>query len=75
MKAEKQKISFEEALAGLEKSAEMLKSDNTTLEEALHNFEQGIQYYHYCNDILNHAKQQIEFYEKKNLKGDESDGE
>ena len=64
VKEETQKISFEEALEGLEKSAEMLKSDGITLEEAMQNFEKGVKYYHYCNDILSHAKQQIEFYEK-----------
>ena len=62
---QKTKMSFEEALAGLEKSAEILKRDGTTLEAAMESFEQGIEYYNYCSEMLNKAKQKIEFYEKK----------
>lgn len=65
MQEKKKKMSFEEALAGLEKSAEILKHDGTTLESAMKSFEQGIEYYNYCNEILSNAKQQIEFFEKK----------
>lgn len=62
---QKNKMSFEEALAGLEKSAEILKRDGTTLEAAMESFEQGIEYYNYCSEMLNNAKQKIEFFEKK----------
>ncbi len=65
MANQKKKMSFEEALAGLEKSAEILKKDGTTLEAAMESFEQGIVYYNYCNEILGAAKQRIEFFEKK----------
>jgi len=65
MANQKNKMGFEEALAGLEKSAEILKRDGTTLEAAMESFEQGIEYYNYCNEILNNAKQKIEFFEKK----------
>ncbi len=65
MANQKKKMSFEEALAGLEKSADILKKDGTTLEAAIEGFEQGIEYYNYCNDMLNDAKQKIEFFEKK----------
>lgn len=58
-------MSFEEALAGLEKSAEILKKDGTTLEAAMQSFEQGMMYYDYCSELLNNAKQKIEFFEKK----------
>ncbi len=67
MADQKKKMSFEEALAGLEKSAEILKKDGTTLEAAMESFEQGIEYYNYCNKILNDAKQKIEFFEKKEI--------
>lgn len=63
---QKKKISFEEALAGLERSAEILKKDGTTLEAAMESFEQGIEYYNYCSEMLNDAKQKIEVFEKKN---------
>ena len=65
MANQKKKISFEDALAGLEKSAEILKKDGTTLETAMESFEQGIEYYNYCSEMLNDAKQKIEFFEKK----------
>lgn len=64
MANQKKKMSFEEALAGLEKSAEILKKDGTTLEAAMESFEQGIEYYNYCNEMLNDAKQKIEFFER-----------
>lgn len=65
MSNQKKKISFEEALSGLEKSADELKKDGTTLEAAIISFEQGINYYNYCSEILNDAKQKIEVYDKK----------
>ncbi|HVI42235.1 MAG TPA: exodeoxyribonuclease VII small subunit [Anaerovoracaceae bacterium] len=65
MANQKKKISFEDALAGLEKSAEILKKDGTTLETAMESFEQGIEYYNYCSEMLNDAKQKIEFFEKR----------
>ena len=65
MANQKSKLSFEEALAGLEHSAEILKKDGTTLEDAMQSFQKGIEYYNYCTEMLNDAKQKIEFYDKK----------
>lgn len=65
--AKQNKISFEEALAGLEKSAEELKSDGTTLDTAMKSYQQGIEYYQCCIEILNEAKQKIEFYNRKEV--------
>lgn len=66
MANQKKKMSFEEALAELERSAEILKKDGTTLEAAMQSYEQGMKYYNYCNEILNNAKQKIEIYRKNN---------
>lgn len=63
--AVKKNLSFEEALEKLEASAESLKSDHIPLEEALKNFETGIEYYNKCSAILNEAKQKIEVYSKE----------
>ncbi|MBN7772522.1 exodeoxyribonuclease VII small subunit [Clostridium aminobutyricum] len=63
--AEKKNLSFEEALEKLEASAECLKSDQISLEEALKSFEKGIEYYNKCSSILNNAKQKIEVYSKE----------
>ena len=56
------KPTFEEALAGLEKSAADLIKPDITLEEAMNNFEKGIDYYNKCSEILNDAKQKITIY-------------
>jgi len=58
-------LTFEEALAGLEKAASDLSRSDVTLEETLKNFEQGIEYYNECNKILDSARQKITTYERK----------
>ncbi len=63
---EKENLTFERALEGLEKSAQVLKEDTSTLEAAIQHYEEGIKYYDYCNELLKSAKQRIEVY-----KGDE----
>ncbi|MCI7248739.1 MAG: exodeoxyribonuclease VII small subunit [Clostridiales bacterium] len=55
-----EKISFEQALANLEKASEKLKSDETTLEEAIRSYEEGIRCYKQCREILDEAVQKIE---------------
>ncbi|MFA5634343.1 MAG: exodeoxyribonuclease VII small subunit [Anaerovoracaceae bacterium] len=61
---EKKTLSFEKALEGLENSAEALKSDNTTLEEALLRFEEGMQYYEKCKKHLTAANEKVKIYDK-----------
>ena len=67
MKEQKQnkQLTFEEALAGLEKSASDLVKSDVTLEETIKNFEQGIEYYKKCNEILENAQQKITSYKPK----------
>lgn len=54
------KISFEKALTNLEKVSEKLKSEETTLDEAIKSYEEGIKYYKQCREILDDAVQKIE---------------
>lgn len=61
----KDKMTFEEALAGLEKSASELRREDISLEEAMEIFEKGTALYRTCSDILNDAKQKIEFFTKE----------
>lgn len=61
----KKELSFEEALEKLELSAEQLRNEQVSLEDALKSFEEGIQYYNKCNDILKDAKQKIELYSRQ----------
>ena len=58
---------FEEALMNLEKMSEKIKASNTTLEDAIQCYDEGLKYYNICNEILENAKQKIEVY-SKNLK-------
>lgn len=57
-------LTFEEALKKLENSAESLKKDGVTLEEAMDSYEAGIGYYKQCHEILSDAKQKIETFSK-----------
>ncbi len=57
-------LSFEKAMEGLENSAEALKSDDITLEEALSRFEEGMKYYEKCKEHLAAAGKRIQIYEK-----------
>jgi len=55
----KKQMTFEEALAGLEKSAADLIRHDITLDEAMSDFEKGIDYYNKCSEILSEVKQKI----------------
>ena len=56
---------FEKALAELQKLSDRIKSQDTTLEEAIACYEEGMKYYKTCSDILENAKQKIETFEKE----------
>lgn len=60
----KKDISFEASLAGLEKSVAALKSDNTSLDEALKSFEEGMEFYVKCKNHLKIADEKIKIYDK-----------
>ncbi|MBO4725225.1 MAG: exodeoxyribonuclease VII small subunit [Firmicutes bacterium] len=57
-------LSFEESMGKLEETAETIKKDNISLEQAITAYEDGVKYYERCVEILNSAKQRIEVYEK-----------
>ncbi|HZK01320.1 MAG TPA: exodeoxyribonuclease VII small subunit [Anaerovoracaceae bacterium] len=60
----KKTLSFEDALEGLENSLEALKSKNTTLDDALAQFEAGMMYYEKCKEHLTSANKKIQIYDK-----------
>lgn len=60
----KKDLSFEMALAGLESSVTALKSDGTTLEQALLSFEEGMEFYEKCKKHLKAADDKIKIYDK-----------
>ncbi len=54
------KPSFEESLKRLEAASEKLKSPETSLEDAIKNYEKGLQAYKECAKILEEAQQKVE---------------
>ncbi len=62
---DKQERSFTEALESLEKAAQTIGRQETSLEDALKLFEQGMKDAEYCNKVLEEAKQQIEIYKEE----------
>lgn len=62
--AEKNPISFEQALEGLEKSAQDLQKEGTSLEDAMRSYEEGMRYYERCTELLNEAKQRVLLYDR-----------
>lgn len=60
----KNDVPFEEALKKLELISDKLKDGQISLEESLKLYEEGIEYYKMCSDILNDANQKILIYNK-----------
>ena len=58
-------MTFEESIKQLELMSEKIRNENTTLEEALACYEEGIKCYNVCNNILNDAKQKIQVYSEE----------
>ncbi len=56
---------FEESLNNLKNVADKIRDEETTIADALKQFEIGMEEYKYCNDILKSANQKIEIYEKE----------
>lgn len=56
---------FENALTKLQEMSEKIKSQDTTLEEAITCYQEGMAYYKICSDILEQAKQKIETFESE----------
>ena len=55
-------LTFEESMKKLEEMAEKIKSEETTLEEAIAYYEEGIKCYRQCSNILENAEQKIQIY-------------
>ena len=67
-------LSFEEALAELEKAADFLKDGEAGLEESVKVYEKSILYYNRCVEILKNAKQKIELYNPERGETEAFDG-
>lgn len=60
--AEKDGRRFETAYQKLKELADRMQDPSTGLEESIRCYEEGMQYYRTCTEILHDAKQQIETY-------------
>ncbi len=61
------KDTFEESLEKLRQAAQKIKSDDTTLEDSIKCYEEGMKYYNECNEILKNAEQKIELMDTENI--------
>ncbi len=59
---DKKDLTFEDSLKKLENCTDSLKNEDINLEDAINNFQEGMEYYNYCKNILEEAKQKIEIY-------------
>ena len=57
---------FESALKRLEQISELLENEDTSLEESIRLFEEGIELKEYCEEKLKSAKIKIDKIVKKN---------
>lgn len=53
---------FQKRLEELNNMAEKIKDPNTSLEDSIKCYEEGIEHYKICIEILEKAKQKIEVY-------------
>jgi exodeoxyribonuclease VII small subunit len=55
--------SFEQSMDKLREMSEKIKSPDTSLEESIKCYEEGMKYYEKCSNILADAKQKIETFD------------
>ena len=67
-------MTFEEALASLEETAEALRSGHLSLEESVSVYDNSILLYNRCRKILDEAKQKIEIYRPQDGKTEDFEG-
>ena len=56
---DKNNLTFEGALARLEQIVKMLEQGNSSLEESLQLYEEGVMLVRFCNDSLDNAEKKI----------------
>ena len=57
-------MTFEDAMKKLEEMSEKIRQEDTSLDDAVQYYEEGIACYNECNEILENAKQKIEIFSK-----------
>ena len=56
-----EKDTFENAFSKLKEVSEKIRDEETSLEDSIKYYEEGMEYYRKCNDILKQAEQKIEY--------------
>ncbi len=64
--AEKERLSFEEALNKLESIVEQLEDEEITLEDSVKLYEEGVKMSRFCAEILEQAELRIEQVNEEN---------
>ncbi|MFD2531100.1 exodeoxyribonuclease VII small subunit [Gracilimonas halophila] len=64
--AEKERLSFEEALIKLESIVEQLEDEDITLEDSVKLYEEGVKMSKFCTEILEKAELRIEQVKEAN---------
>ena len=64
LKDDSLELTFEEAIASLGECAQRIGAQNISLADAIKSYEDGMKYYERCQNILENAKQKIDFYSK-----------
>ena len=57
--AKKENLTFESASARLEEIVKLLERGNTSLDESLKLYEEGVSLVRFCNDALDNAEKRI----------------
>ncbi len=68
-------LTYEEAYDKLEEILAKLESKNTSLDESLSLYEEGIKLFKYCNTLLEDAQLKISKFDKMGIEQDFSMGE
>lgn len=55
-------MDFKIALTKLEETADKIKNPETSLEEAIKCYEEGMKYYQMCSEILDSAEKKVEVF-------------
>lgn len=66
--AEKERLSFEEALKKLESIVEQLEDEEITLEDSVKLYEEGVKMSKFCTEILEEAELRINQVNEENTK-------
>ncbi len=66
--AEKERLSFEEALKKLESIVEQLEDEEITLEDSVKLYEEGVKMSRFCTEILEEAELRINQVNEENTK-------